>query len=150
LGICVGGAWTCSAGSSSNPHCNCIGAAPLGCNVCTFQGWSCPDAGRAEVGHPDTGPQCPSANPGPSCVSGSGPPGAVVCDDVATPPTCGADGGWMCPDQKIPATSCNCFFPPFCASCTSPFNCGATCGSHGWICPTPPDAGSADAGTHAG
>ena len=145
LGICVGGVWTCPPGTALNPNCNCNGAPPHACNVCTFQGWSCPDAGPPDAGRPDTGQQCPSANPGPSCVSGSGTTGAVVCDDVAVSPLCSADGSWTCPAGRIPDSSCNCFYPPFCSGCSSPFTCGATCGPHGWICPSAPDAGAPDA-----
>ena len=145
FGICVGGAWICPPGTASNLTCNCNGGPLLGCNVCTFHGWSCPDAGPTDAGPSDTGPQCPGPTPGPSCVIGSGPSGGVVCDDVAVSSVCGADGGWTCPSGRVPTGSCNCFYPPFCSGCGSPFTCGATCGPHGWICPAAPDAGAPDA-----
>ena len=50
---CVGGAWTCPAGSVEGGLCTCTEFHPPGCGICTSQGWACTDAGADGVGDAD-------------------------------------------------------------------------------------------------
>jgi hypothetical protein len=138
----VGGQWTCPTGSVDVTRCQC-GEPGLACpgshEVCTADGWVCPDAGvdadagddappngsDADAGDaPTDGATCGDA-PNPYCGQVVGMSGdLIICGDSFYAATC-VDGRWKCGPGQSSSCTCAEFHPPGCGICTA----------QGWACP---------------